>query len=253
MASLVPGDIIDLTDSSISDRFIDPLAVVQSDHLLDDYSSVLTSKGYISRGIAERHKLPFRVGSVLRTPMGNHFTVENILWDEDKGAAFVHEDNGWKTPLFRALVYTVVDEESDVVTSGSADYGNFSPEQENSGFGFSEGDKVQFIEDGVVYEVTHAYENRNAYDLYNASEESGGPYSVPYRLLKAAQTPVEPAQVWIEKEPDPEMGTDPGKDRSSIFITRVDGDVVTYVGTWDHYTSTTNVWFIRNYYSLKED
>lgn len=240
------GDYIDMRGSNIADRFQNMLLVVKEiprfEGSVDDL--VWTNQGYLGMSYAVENRIPFSKGDTVFSSNAGQFVVSNIYWDYAKKDIFVYGLGGNEQVAEPLRLVRPVD---DLSTSGSADYGDSDMDNAK----FSEGDSVVFTGDDTVYSVSYVYSNRVAYDLYVLGEF--GPYSVPERLLERAPVSIEPAQVWVEKVPDTELGTDPGKDRCSIFITRVDGDTVTYAGTWDYYTSTSSVDFIRDHYYLKEE
>ena len=116
---------------------------------------------------------------------------------------------------------------------------------------FSRGDIVCFKgdPDGVPYR-TEILNSDGSWDLCALDREDGAydPEYVPERLLELAPVRVDPGTFWKVSEEedgyeDPEYP--PGL---PVFVTRVDGDIVSFVHKWDTTVSTVNRdYFVRNY------
>lgn len=102
--------------------------------------------------------------------------------------------------------------------------------------------------DGVPYR-TQLLNSDGSWDLCSLDREDGvyDPEYVPERLLEPAPVRVDPGTLWTTPEEDcyRDLEHPPGL---PVFVTRVDGDIVSFVHKWDTTVSTVNRDdFIRNY------
>lgn len=115
---------------------------------------------------------------------------------------------------------------------------------------FSRGDIVCFKgdPDGVPYR-TEILNSDGSWDLCALDREDGAfdPEYVPERLLEPAPVRVDPGTLWKTSEDEgyEDLEYPPGL---PVFVTRVDGNVVSFVHKWDTTVSTVNRdHFVRNY------
>jgi len=115
---------------------------------------------------------------------------------------------------------------------------------------FSKGDIVCFKgdPDGVPYR-TQLRNSDGSWDLWALDREDGAydPEYVPERLLEPAPVRVDPGTLWKTSEDEGygDLEYPPGL---PVFVTRVDGNVVSFVHKWDTTVSTVNRdHFVRNY------